>query len=99
MLSALAIIGLSDIHVMNGLKNGLNILINGAAAGVFIFQRNVDWSLATMMALSAIAGGLAGASVARKMNRTLVRGIVVVIGFSLAAYYFYRQWIEPASNG
>jgi uncharacterized membrane protein YfcA len=99
MLSALAIIGLSDIHVMNGLKSVLNSFINGVAVLVFIYKRQVDWPLATVMAIAAIAGGLAGALVARKMNRTLVRGIVVAIGFSLATYYFYRQWVDPTSNG
>jgi uncharacterized membrane protein YfcA len=49
------------------------------------------------MAVSAILGGYAGASVARKMNRAVVRGIVVAIGFTLAAYYFYQQWAAPAS--
>jgi len=99
MLSALAIIGLADIHVMNGLKSVLNSCINGIAVVVFIVQRQVDWPLAAVMAVAAIAGGLAGASVARKMNRTLVRGIVVAIGFSLAAYYFYQQWYAPTSSG
>jgi uncharacterized membrane protein YfcA len=44
-------------------------------------------------------GGFAGASVARKMNRTVVRAIVVVIGFTLATYYFYRQWFATAASG
>jgi uncharacterized membrane protein YfcA len=99
MLSALAIIGISDIHVMNGLKSVLNSCINGVAAAVFIVQRQVDWPLASAMAIAAILGGFVGASVARKTNRTLVRAIVVAIGFSLAAYYFYRQWFEPTASG
>ncbi len=99
MLSALAIIGLADIHVMNGLKSVLNSCINGVAVVVFIVQRRSNWPLATVMAIAAIVGGLAGASVARKMNRSLVRGIVVTIGFVLAAYYFYRQWFQPTSSG
>ena len=44
------------------------------------------------MALAAIAGGYGGARVARRLDRNLVRGVVVWIGFVLAAYYFYQQW-------
>ena len=37
-------------------------------------------------------GGYFGARVARRQNRELVRWVVIVIGFTLAAWFFYRQW-------
>jgi hypothetical protein len=43
------------------------------------------------MALASIGGGYAGARISRRMNRRLVRWIVVGIGFGLASYYFWRQ--------
>jgi len=92
MLSALALMGLDDIHVMNGLKSFLNVCINGIAVLVFIWQDKVQWPLALMMAVAAIVGGYGGARVSRRMNRSVVRAIVVAIGFGLASYYFYRQW-------
>jgi uncharacterized protein len=92
MLSALAMMGLADIHLMNGLKTVLASCINGVAAAVFIFSGTVDWPVATAMAIAAILGGYFGARVARKLNRTLVRGVVIAIGFSLASYYFYRRF-------
>jgi uncharacterized membrane protein YfcA len=48
------------------------------------------------MAISAAIGGYFGASVARTLDKRLVRSGVVVIGFTLAAIYFYRQW-APSS--
>jgi uncharacterized membrane protein YfcA len=97
MLSALAMMGFSDIHSMNGLKSLLGSCINGVAMMVFIVAGKVDWPLAIAMAGAASIGGFGGAHVARRMNRDLVRGIVVAIGFSLAAYYFYKQFTaDPA---
>lgn len=93
MLTALAIMGLHDIHQMNALKTLLASVINGIAVVVFVSKGKVDWPLALSMAVSAIAGGYAGARVARRLDRNLVRRVVVFIGLSLAGYYLYpRIW-------
>jgi uncharacterized membrane protein YfcA len=91
MLSALAMMGFSDIHAMNGLKSLLNSCINGVAAIWFIVDGKVVWPLAIVMAVAALVGGYGGARVARRLNRNLVRGIITAIGFLLAAWYFSRQ--------
>jgi uncharacterized protein len=91
MLSSLAMMGLSDIHVMNGLKILLNTLINGVSVVWFIAKRDVDWRYAGMMAVAAVIGGYFGASVARRLDKNLVRRAVVILGFALAAWEFYRQ--------
>ena len=92
MLSSLGMMGLSDIHEMNALKSLLGGLINGISALVFSGQYCVDWPFALVMGLASIVGGYAGARVARRLNRNLVRMGVVAIGFTLAGYYFYRLW-------
>ncbi len=92
MLSALALMGLTDIHVMNAVKNLLATSINAMAAAVFIFRGKVEWNMTLPMMLAAIVGGFLGARLARRTNRVIVRRIVVAIGFSLATYYFYRQF-------
>ena len=92
MLSSLAFLGLSDIHRMNAIKSLLASLINGISAIVFIATGTVHWRYALAMAVAAIVGGYAGAHTARRLDRKLVRSIVVVIGFGLASYYFYRQF-------
>jgi uncharacterized protein len=91
MLSALAMIGLSDIHRMNAVKTLLNSVINGTSVLVFVATDKVHWPYALAMAVSASVGGYVGAHTARRINRTVVRGIVVAIGFGLAGYYFYRR--------
>jgi hypothetical protein len=90
MLSALAMMGLGDIHRMNALKTLLGSCINGVAVAVFIVGGKVDWPIAIAMAIAAIAGGYLGARFARRLDRNLIRRIVVGIGVSLAAYYFWK---------
>lgn len=65
MLSGLALIGIADIHLMNGLKTVLATIINGLATAIFVFNGRVDWHFAIPMTVAAIAGGFVGASAAR----------------------------------
>jgi uncharacterized protein len=92
MLAALAIMGLSDIHEMNALKTMLAFSINIVAAVTFVWAGKVHWPFAAAMAISAVLGGFAGAALARKIDRWLVRLAVVAIGVGLSSYYFYRQF-------
>ena len=92
MLSALSLMGVTDIHRMNALKTLLAGCINTVSVLVFICYGKVDWQYGLAMAAAAIVGGYAGASVARRMNRTLVRWIVIGIGLTLSAYYFLKQF-------
>ncbi len=92
MLSALAMMGLSDIHRMNALKSLFGTCINGLAAIVFIVQGPVQWRYAIPMAIAAVIGGVSGAAVARRLDRRVVRWTVIVVGFSLSVYYFLKTW-------
>jgi len=92
MLSALGLMGMSDIHAMNCLKNLLAACINGVSVLVFAAEGVVRWDLAAVMAPSAIVGAYAGSRLAQRIDRRLVRGLVVAIGFALAAHYFYQRW-------
>ncbi|HEY3744156.1 MAG TPA: sulfite exporter TauE/SafE family protein [Bryobacteraceae bacterium] len=91
MLSSLAFMGISDIHEMNALKTVLASLINGVSAVVFIMEGAVVWRFAPVMIVCSIAGGYAGARVARKMPQNVVRSIVIGIGLFVAAYSFYKN--------
>jgi uncharacterized protein len=90
MLAALGLIGLTDLHQMNGLKNILAICINGVAAVYFIFAGAVMWRDALIMAVGSIAGGLLGARMARRLGRKFVRAAVVVIGIVMTVALFLK---------
>ncbi|MFL5341270.1 MAG: sulfite exporter TauE/SafE family protein [Gemmataceae bacterium] len=91
MLTSLSLMGLGDIHRVNALKTVLASGINAVSVAIFIAHDMVRWHFALPMAAAAIVGGYLGARLARRMNKTMVRWLVIVIGFGLAAYYFIRQ--------
>jgi uncharacterized membrane protein YfcA len=92
MLSALGFMSVGDIHHMNAVKTFLAAAINTASVVVFIRDELVKWELAWPMVIAAIAGGYAGARVARRLPAKYVRYSVIVIGFGLSAYYFIRRY-------
>jgi uncharacterized membrane protein YfcA len=88
MLSALGLMGVTDIHEMNAVKTLLAFCINLMSAVIFVVKGFVHWPFGLTMMAAAIAGGYVGARVGRRMNKALVRWIVIAIGFGLAANYF-----------
>ena len=91
MLAALGLIGLTDLHQMNGLKNLLAICINGVAAIYFAASGAVIWFDAILMAIAAILGGFAGAKIAHKLGRKFVRAAIVIIGLGMTIALFLKR--------
>jgi uncharacterized membrane protein YfcA len=96
MLSALGFMGVGDIHRMNAVKTLLAAVINTATVAVFLSasDRLVRWDFAGPMVVSSILGGYFGARVARRLPAHSVRYAVIVIGFSLSAYYFLKEYAK-----
>ena len=90
MLAALGLIGLTDLHQMNGLKNVLAVVINGVAAIWFAFANAVAWGDVLVMMLGSLAGGYLGARLARRLGRKFVRGAVVAIGIIMSVALFLK---------
>jgi uncharacterized membrane protein YfcA len=90
MLAALSVMGHTDIHQMNGIKNVLAVAVNAVASAYFIVSGLVVWSDALVMAVGAVLGGIGGAGIARRIGRTAVRRIVVVLGFAMAVSLMLR---------
>jgi hypothetical protein len=84
MLAALGLLGLSDIHRMNGLKNFFAFSINAVASIYFVVCGKVIWGDALLMAAGAVLGGYGGANLALRLGRKAVRAAVVAIGFLMA---------------
>jgi uncharacterized protein len=84
MLAAYGILGFSNIHQANAIKNLNAMFINGIAAVLFIAKGLIDWPIAVLMAAGAIFGGYAGAGTARRLGQKNVRRLVIVIGLCLA---------------
>ncbi len=90
MLAAFGIMGFTNIHQMNGLKNFLAVWINGVAAAYFIWNGMVSWPHALVMIGGATSGGVWGAGFARRIGPKAVRRIVIIVGFTMAISLLFR---------
>jgi len=95
MLAGLSFAGLDDIHQMTAMKVLLATMINGVAAVVFCFYK-VDWGIAGTMAIASVMGGFLGMAAARRIKADQLRLVILAIGVSLTAYYFYNAYWRTA---
>jgi uncharacterized membrane protein YfcA len=84
MLAALGLLGMRDLHQMNGVKNLLAAAINGIAVVWFIVSDAVLWNDALVMMAGAGLGGWAAARLAHRVGRQVVRRAVITIGLAMA---------------
>jgi uncharacterized membrane protein YfcA len=90
MLAALGLMGLDNIHRMNGVKNFAAMCINGVAAATFIAGGAVRWPLALLMIAGSILGGYGGANAARRLGPKVVRRLVIAIGLTIGLSMLLR---------
>ncbi|MHB8410603.1 MAG: sulfite exporter TauE/SafE family protein [Candidatus Acidiferrales bacterium] len=90
VLAMLALLGVENIHAMNGMKTLIVSAVNGVALILFIFAKVIAWPQAVVMLVGAALGGYAGAYYAQKINPQNIRRLVIVVGFGMAAYFFIR---------
>ncbi|MGB6744822.1 MAG: sulfite exporter TauE/SafE family protein [Terracidiphilus sp.] len=90
-MTLLALFGYEDIHAINALKVVANLLANGIAFVIFIVDGQVVWRFCLAAMFAAAIGGYTSASMARRVPQPVLRGSVVVIGLSMAAWFFWKQ--------
>jgi uncharacterized membrane protein YfcA len=90
MLALFALMGVENIHTMNGLKTLMASVCNAIALIAFIVARAIVWPQAILMVVGAAIGGYAGAYYAQKLPPERVRQFVIVTGFAMSAYFFVR---------
>ncbi len=90
-MTMLALFGYEDIHGINALKVVANLLANGIAFVIFIADGQVVWRFCLAAMVAAAIGGYTSASLARRVPQPVLRGLVVVIGLSMAAWFFVKQ--------
>ena len=90
MLAAISILAPDDLQHSNAVKGLLALLMNFTAVVVFSVSGQVQWLPAAVMAVGAIIGGYAGVSVARRINPTLLRGMIVAWGLFTGIWLLVR---------
>jgi uncharacterized membrane protein YfcA len=92
MISSLSLLGLGDIHRVNALKTVLAACINIVSAITWVLKTKIEWMFVLPMVAAAILGGYLGARFSRRLDKRVVRWIVIVIGFGLAGWYLWKRY-------
>ncbi len=88
ILATLGVFGLTNLHAMNGLKTLVSGCLNAVAVVAFVFGGAVYWTEALIMLVAAVAGGYAGAAIARRIPPPILRKFVIGVGVTMTAYFF-----------
>ena len=90
MLAVFGLMGLTNIHQMNGLKNINGICFNGVAAIAFAIMGLVNWPIALVMSIGSAVGGFAMSGLAQRVPQVWVRHAVTLIGLGSAVWLFAK---------
>ena len=91
LITLLSLFGFQDLHEINALKVVANTLANGIAFVIFVVDGQVVWRFCLLAMLTCAIGGYASARFARMVPQRVLRGLVILIGFSMAAWFFWRN--------
>ena len=90
MLASFSLVGMTEIHEMNGIKAVLAVFINGVALIEFIASGTIAWRAGIVMVVGGIVGGYSGAFLARRIDARSVRAFVIAVAWTMTAYFFLR---------
>jgi hypothetical protein len=82
MVGIMSVLMTISLQRINGLKNVLVTLANAVAAVTFILVApdRINWSVAALIAMGALVGGVIGSRVGRRLSPMVLRGVIVVVG-------------------
>ena len=82
LVGIMSVLMTEPLQRINGFKNVLGTVVNAVAAVTFIIVApdQVDWAVAGLIAVGALAGGWVGAHVGRRLPPPALRAIIVLIG-------------------
>ncbi|GAA1353829.1 sulfite exporter TauE/SafE family protein [Streptomyces beijiangensis] len=81
-----------DLVTASATAKIVNVCTNAGALAMFAYQGVVMWQLAAIMAVFNLAGGTLGARMALRKGSEFVRGVLLVVVFSLVAKLAFDQW-------
>jgi uncharacterized membrane protein YfcA len=92
IITVLSLFGWQDLHEINALKVVATTPANGIACIIFIASGQVVWHYCLLAMVTCAFGGYASARFARRIPQSFLRGLVVFIGLSMAAWFFWRNY-------
>lgn len=91
IITLLSLCGFQDLTEINALKVVSTTMANGIAFVIFIVDRQVQWHYCLVAMVACAIGGYTSASLARRVPQPVLRAVVVAIGLSMAAWFFWKN--------
>lgn len=91
-LAALGLVLEDSLTRLNALKQLIALIINVAAAILFLFSGRVVWPVALVLGVGALIGGTLGGRLAGRVQPAVLRRIVVSIGVAVGLLYLV-EWL------
>ncbi|MHB8185180.1 MAG: sulfite exporter TauE/SafE family protein [Dermatophilaceae bacterium] len=87
LVGIMSVLMMISLQRVNALKNVLGTVVNAVAAVTFMLVawERINWTVAALIAVGALAGGYVGARVGRRLSPVVLRGVIVVIGVGAIA--------------
>jgi len=92
LITVLSLFGFQDLNEINALKVVSTTMANGVAVIIFAVSNKVVWPYCLVAMVVCAIGGYFSARLARRVPQAVLRGLVIFIGFSMAAWFF---WSNP----
>lgn len=92
LLAIAQIMGFSDFHIANSIKNLLATSFTILSIIVFGIGGLIAWPEALTMMVGSTAGGYLGGRFAKRINQKLLRIAVISFGIFLSIVYFFRAF-------
>jgi uncharacterized membrane protein YfcA len=91
IITLLSLFGFEDLNEINALKVISTTAANGIAFVIFVIGREVEWRYCLLAMVACAIGGYTSARFARVIPQPVLRATVILIGFGMAAWYFYKN--------
>ena len=92
MMAAFSIMGIRDIHEINGLKTASAVMVNSVALAFFATQGLIVWPVGLWMACGAIVGGYFAARISKRVPPRYLRWTVIIVGLTVSVILFMRNF-------
>lgn len=91
LLAAFGIIGMVDLHRMNGLKNLISAILSVVSVIAFSVAGVIDWGSLIVLGTACAIGGYVGGGLAKRVrNMAMLRAFIIVIGLVMSAAFFAK---------
>jgi hypothetical protein len=91
LITMLSLFGHQDLNEINALKVAATTPANGIACVIFAVSGEVVWRYCLLSMIVSAVGGYSSARLARRIPQPVLRGLVVFIGLSMAAWFFISE--------